>query len=258
MNKYYVYAYLDPRKICDDPRFSHEPFYIGRGAESRLNHHINEARKLPDDVPPSMYKEKRINMIKVNKIRSIWKAGYDPIIIKLVEGLSMEESKAQEAKLIEELGRSIFGEGPLTNLTPGGEGRHICNAGRFNPFYGKTHTPETRQRLSKLHKGKTISVEMRTQISEKLTNVKKPRSQGENLRKYRHNLYNENPDHPTFQRLAERNSKTWRIQTPTGEVIEIYSLRKFCKENGLNVKTLMTAYNQKRATRDGWLILKSF
>lgn len=253
-NKYYVYAYLDPRRESSDHRFSNEPFYIGRGRDSRLNYHINEAKRLPDTIPPSMYKSKRLNMLKINKIRSIWSEGLEPIIVKLFTDLNMDESKLKEIEMIKELGRSVFGEGPLTNLTEGGEGRHICHAGRFNPFYGKTHTPEVRQRLSELHKGKSISIEMRSQISNKLTGVKKPAHQSESLRTYRRKLREKDPNHRTFQVLGERNSKTWIVTTPNGERLEVTSLRKFCKENGLNVKTLMTAYNQKRSTRDGWSV----
>ena len=240
-NKYYVYAYLDPRRPSDDDRFSNEPFYIGRGSKSRLNSHINEAKRLPETITRD-----------INKIRSILSTGMTPIIIKLFDGMTMEESKIKEYELIKEIGRSLFGEGPLTNLTEGGEGRHICHAGRFNPFYGKTHTPETRKLISEANKGKTISDTMRSQISTKLTGSKKPAHHGESLRAYRHNLRIKDPMNESFQRLGKLNSKTWEVTSPTGEVFVVTSLRNFCKENGLNVKTLMTAYNQKRSTRDGW------
>ncbi|QDJ96468.1 hypothetical protein Xoosp13_282 [Xanthomonas phage Xoo-sp13] len=251
-NKYYVYAYLDPRKISTDYRFTNEPFYIGRGSDARLNYHINEVRKLPDIITREMFTKHRLNMIKINKIRSILDDGYEPVIIKLYENLSMEDSKEYEKKLIAEIGRSVFGEGPLTNLTEGGEGRHIVHAGRFNPFYGKRHSDEFRKQMSVLHSGKEISAEHRATISSKLKGVPKSRITVECRRTYMRKLHNDDPTNPMFTRLGERNSKTWCITSPTGQVIHVTSLRKFCIENNLKVKTLMSAYNKKRATRDGW------
>ena len=254
-NKYYVYAYLDPRRESSHSKFLHEPFYIGRGSESRLNYHINEARKLPENIGPEIFKLKRLNMFKINKIRAIWKAGLEPIILKIHENLSMEESKLIEKDLISEIGRSIFGEGPLTNLTAGGEGRHICHAGRMNPFYGKSHSPETKAHISSIHKGKVISTEMRNHISTKLKGVKKPRKHSESRRTYMRKQYQTNPLNPIFQRLGGQNSKTWKVQTPAGDILNVTSLRKFCNDNGLNVKTLMSAYNKQRATKSGWRVL---
>lgn len=255
LNKYYVYAYLDPRRASTDPRFIYEPFYIGRGTGSRFNCHMKEVHKLPDSVPPSMFKEKRINMIKINKIRSILNSGYQPVIIKIYDLISFEESKRQEAILISELGRSIFGEGPLTNLTAGGEGRHVCHAGRFNPFYGKSHSPEFRQRMSELHKGKIITEEHKLIISTKLKGVRKSNEFAEKKRAYMRKLHNEDPSNPILTRLGKLNSKKWRIQTPDGEIIDIISLRQFCKDNGLNNKTLLSAYRANRATQSGWRVL---
>lgn len=253
-NKYYVYAYLDPRRESSDHRFTNEPFYIGRGSYSRLNYHINEAKRLPDTIPHSMFKSKRLNMLKINKIRSILSEGLEPIIVKLYTDLTMEESKLKELELIKGIGRSIFGDGPLTNLTEGGEGRHICHVGRFNPFYGKTHTPEIRQRLSEIHKGKIISDEHKEIISKTHRGRRRRVEIVERQRSYMRKMHNDDPNNPIFQRLGERNSKTWIVTTPDGDRLEVISLRKFCKEHGLNVKTLMTAYNQKRSTRDGWSV----
>ncbi len=254
-NKYYVYAYLDPRRISSHSGFIYEPFYIGRGSESRLNYHIKEAKTLPDVIGPELFKRKRLNMVKINKIRAIWNSGMDPIIVKLHENLSMHESKSIEVELISRIGRSIFGEGPLANLTAGGEGRHVCHAGRMNPFYGKTHSTETKQRLSEVHKGKIITPEMKSHLSNRLLGVRKSREHSEKHRTYMRKLHNEDPTNPILTRLGERNSKVWSLQTPSGDVIEVKSLRKFCLENGLNSKTLLSAFKQNRATQSGWRVL---
>lgn len=113
MNIFYVYAYLDPRKpgnfIYDDYKFDFEPFYIGKGMKSRYLRHMKHLSK--DDRNP----------IKINKINKIVKDGLSPIIIKIKENLSNEESLKLEIELIKLIGRTCDETGPLTNYSTGGE-----------------------------------------------------------------------------------------------------------------------------------------
>lgn len=78
MNNYYTYIYLDPRKrgqYCyDDICFTFEPVYVGKGKDRRIKN-ISERND---------YFKKKINKIK--------KLGLEPIVIKLYENLSEEES----------------------------------------------------------------------------------------------------------------------------------------------------------------------
>lgn len=259
LDKYYVYAYLDPRKPYNDSRFTHEPFYIGRGCGSRINYHLNEARKLPDKIDRKLAAEKRLNVFKINKIRSIFSEGLEPILLKLVVGLSLEDSITLEEELIAELGRSVFGEGILTNLSKGGEGwsgRKASSFGRFNSFFGKHHTDETKAKISKVHKGKIITKEHKESISKKLKGKPKSRSTVESRRTYMRKLVNENPESPILQRLGESRAKEWFIEGPDGTVYKVVSLRKFCTDNGLNNKTLLTAKNKGRRTTTGWNIVE--
>ena len=110
MNVYYVYVYLDPRKPgvfkYDEFEFEFEPFYVGKGTKSRLLRHL---------------KNEKTNPIKVNKIRKIKSLGLEPIIIKIKDNISNEESLEVEVRLIKSIGRSCKKEGPLTNYTEGGE-----------------------------------------------------------------------------------------------------------------------------------------
>lgn len=110
MNVYYVYAYLDPRKpgkfIYDEFELEYEPFYIGKGTKSRLLKHL---------------KSDKVNSIKINKIKKIKSEGLEPIIKKLVDNISNEESLEIEKRLIKSIGRYCKNEGPLTNYSEGGE-----------------------------------------------------------------------------------------------------------------------------------------
>lgn len=110
----YIYVYLDPRKpgnyIYDNYKFEIEPFYVGIGTRSdRMFTHLKEA------------KNSTKNSHKLNKIRAIINDGYEPVIIKLLEGLSKNEYKQKEIDIIKKIGRRCDG-GPLCNLTPGGDG----------------------------------------------------------------------------------------------------------------------------------------
>jgi hypothetical protein len=110
MNVYYVYVYLDPRKpgkfVYDEFEFDFEPFYIGKGTRSRLLRHL---------------KNENINPIKVNKIKKIRSVGLEPIVKKIIENISNDESLKIEKRLIKSIGRYCKNEGPLTNYSEGGE-----------------------------------------------------------------------------------------------------------------------------------------
>jgi hypothetical protein len=158
-----------------------EVFYIGIGNEKRP------------------YDKKGRNEIW-NRV--VDKAGYRVEIIH--SGLTWEECIEKEIVLIKFYGRKDKGEGPLVNLTDGGEG----NVGFIypeeskakisqtlkeyfkeneNPFKGKSHSPETKERLSQLaserpvnydaiqamaehNRGRTYDEEHRKKLSEAAKN----------------------------------------------------------------------------------------
>lgn len=110
MENYYVYIYLDPRKPgvynYEDLRFEFEPFYVGKGTKGRCFSGIRDKKSCR----------------KVSKINSIIKDGEFPIIIKIIEGITNKESQIIERTAISKIGRADSSEGPLTNMTSGGEG----------------------------------------------------------------------------------------------------------------------------------------
>ena len=105
---FYVYVYRDP--------FNNEPFYIGKGVNGRADIHLREAKN------PSITTKNYYNNVKLSKIRGILDQGETPIIEYVCEGMTEEDALELEVFLISEIGRYVLGEGPLTNLTDGGEG----------------------------------------------------------------------------------------------------------------------------------------
>jgi len=139
-NIFYVYIYLDPRKNggfkYGDYEFEYEPFYVGKGYGGRDKVHIKESYRR-DDI------KRGISSFKCNKIRKIYKEiEKEPIILKIKENITDEFALELEKKAIKIIGRINLGNGPLTNLTDGGEG-----------FSGYIATEETKRKNSEIKKG---------------------------------------------------------------------------------------------------------
>ena len=155
-NIYYVYTYN---------REDGTPYYVGKGKGRRA------------------YTSHR--SVHVPKDRSR--------IVFLYENMTEAEAHAKEIELIALYGRKDNGTGILRNLTDGGEGtsgaivseetkakRSAALKGKLtgekNPFYGKTHSDETKKRLSQIHLGKVYKTE--EQIKQWVETVaKKPKSE---------------------------------------------------------------------------------
>jgi group I intron endonuclease len=154
-NIYYVYIYLDPIKNGKfafeglDQSFLYEPFYVGKGKDSRITSHLHEYRL-----------RKKTHMS--NKLNKIINQGMSPIIIKLYDNLSEEESLNKEIEIIYKLGIKNEKKGPLVNVTYGGQG-----------VSGLKHTEESRKKMSLKGEdhpnwGKHLKESTRKKISEKL------------------------------------------------------------------------------------------
>lgn len=108
MKNYYIYIYLDPRKpgIYKYPgiKFNYKPFYVGKGKNQRWQ--------------PKQHFYKYHNHVE-NKIKKI---GIDNIIIMFVKGRFTNQTVLHcEVELISSIGRQDLNNGPLVNLTSGGE-----------------------------------------------------------------------------------------------------------------------------------------
>jgi hypothetical protein len=122
-NIYYVYSYKDPR--------TNNIFYIGKGKDYRWKRHLGK-KMLERDNP------------KNRIIKEILSIGLFPIIEKLEENLTEEESFVKEQEWIK-----LIGKENLTNRTSGGQGV----SGLIGPWTGKHHSDETKQLLRELRLG---------------------------------------------------------------------------------------------------------
>lgn len=149
--RFYVYICLDPTKPgkykYGEYEFGYEPFYVGKGVENR--------------ICKSKYKYGS-NPFKYNKIKKLKRCGFVPIALKYVEHLTEFEAFNLEINMVRTIGRRDKKEGPLTNLTYGGEGPsgYIFKqkdiekiSGKNHHFYGKHHTKESREKISNALKG---------------------------------------------------------------------------------------------------------
>lgn len=111
-NIYYVYILFKTYKVgvfkYGDLLFDMEPFYIGKGKNSRIEQSIDT--------------RKNKNLYKNHILEKIHRSDLTVTSVKFKENLSESEAFFLESELIKKIGRCDKGHGPLVNLTDGGEG----------------------------------------------------------------------------------------------------------------------------------------
>jgi hypothetical protein len=130
--RYYVYIYKRPwsERIC----------YVGKGRGKRWLRHEELGVNHPNPFFAKLF---------------VKAAGQSFIKEKVAEHLTEQEAFTLEKELIQKYGR--FPNGPLVNLTDGGEGSS-----------GFTMSRSTRKKISEANKGKVIPPATRLKISEAL------------------------------------------------------------------------------------------
>ncbi len=177
---FYTYIYLNPLKpgnfVYKNLNFKYEPFYVGKGKGKRINHHYDLVLKNKQDK----------NRHKFNTINQIISENEKPIIKKYSNNLLETQAFKEEMFLINLIGRKDLNDGPLLNLTNGGDGAsgHIWQIGRklsqetknkISNTLKKTSiwvtnnpskTKEHQKMMSNLLKERTFSNESRKKMSE--------------------------------------------------------------------------------------------
>ena len=104
-------------------------------------------------------------------------------------------------------------------------------------MYGKTHTKQAREKISKTHKGRILTTTHKDNISqankgEKNSMYGKKHSK-ETIEKM--SISHKNMTEETKQNISESKCKhNYIITTPTGDKIICNNLKKFCRENNLD------------------------
>jgi hypothetical protein len=153
MNNYYTYAYL---------REDGTPYYVGKGEGYRAY----KKRKIGTNSPKDKTK-----------------------IILLKQNLTEKEAFKHEKYMIAIFGRIDLGTGILRNRTDGGEGSSgfthseetkgkmsklnkgennpsYGKRGKNSPLYGKSHSEETKKKMSEKAKGRCLSYDTKRKLSE--------------------------------------------------------------------------------------------
>jgi NUMOD3 motif len=152
---FYVYALF---------RENGTPFYIGKGAGTRWQHHESVAR--------GGKKGHRFSIIRGMLIR-----GHELPKVKLHEGLTEAVAHQYEVALIAAIGRKAHG-GPLVNETSGGEGaagipRSAANlAATIARCTGVPRTDEVRAKLAAARLGSKASLQTRAKMGATRTGAK--------------------------------------------------------------------------------------
>jgi hypothetical protein len=165
MNKYYVYAILDPTSVG---KFSYkhacflcEPFYIGKGSGNRMSQHLQ-------------YGYLKENTEKTKRIKGlIEEFETDPIFAILEENMSEESALKLERKIIKDIGRLVDNSGPLTNILKGGNSppkfyelpKHQQEEIR-EKFRNKKYSKETIEKRASKLRGKKRPKELVQKLSE--------------------------------------------------------------------------------------------
>jgi hypothetical protein len=235
MRKFYVYAFLNE---------AGDPYYIGKGSGNRLYQRINRKyAKPPEDTSK---------------------------IVVLKSGMTEEKAFELEKKLISRYGRrGIDDNGILENRSPGGAGisgykwtqeQRESRRGANNPmygrrgekstFWGRTHTKETRDKISQANSGRSPSQETR----EKLSKASKGRITSEETKK-KLSKANRGKVRTKEQRVRSSKKGDW-FHPNHGLLLGLSSIEilEMFPEMGLSRRGLRAIQSREERVHKGWLV----
>lgn len=174
--------------------------------------------------------------------RAIRKYGQDNFKVELIE-------KYSSLELLNEGERHwILNLNPNYNMTSGGDGgdtslskkykeymkiRSEMITGELNPFYGKRHTEESKQKISKAKLGAVMSDETKQKLSKANTGKKMSRE--------------------SIEKTRSANSKKYYLINPMGESITVVNLTEYCRMNNLDQRNMNNMYNGLYKSSKGYM-----
>lgn len=246
MPLYYNYIHVDPRKpgkFCfKDFCLLYEPFYVGKGTNRRA------------------YMKKDRNAYHRNKIAFLEKLGFKLKDACIIFNKTDDPNQAYitEIEYILLIGRKNLNQGPLLNLTNGGEsglmGRIISKETRkkiSDSNIGRKDSEESKKLKSRAHIGLKRSSEECLAISNGLKNhpvSEETRKKISNTRKER----NIKPSRKQIKKMIGSLSKVWIITDPKGNQFEIKNLASFCRKRGLFQSNLYAVASGNQSNHKGY------
>lgn len=209
-NIFYVYVYLDPRKPgkfnFNEYEFNFEPFYVGKGYGNRCLKHLQILSRVD-------------NPMKTNKIKSIFKLGYEPIIVKYKIDLTENDAFQIEKELIKTIGRIDLSTGTLTNLNDGGIGGHRNPSKELRFKFGTGTRGKTYEEIYGIEKAKELK-EKRI-LSNKNRNI--------------HQIIDRSSINTIQEKYLDITTKTkynsiWVLVSPNNDVYITRNLLKICED----------------------------
>jgi len=210
-----VYIYCDPRfdsdykircgKVLVD--LNYKPFYVGC---AKYHNHLRW-----------MYGNGRNRFVKL-RIKIIKRNGFTPILKVVKEFENKKEALKLEEELIVKIGRIDLGTGPLLNRSDGPGSKNVnkdesiarskrmsirakrMNQGKDHPLYGKRHSKETKNKISKSQRRRLTDKKIRKIMS-----------------------------------LAQTGENSHRTKLTEDDVLEIRKLRK----EGFTIKTIASKFD---------------
>lgn len=224
--KFYTYVYRDP--------VTNKPFYVGKGTKNRHRSHL--------------FQRNHYNQRLQRKIEKIRPLGLEPIVQKVLEGVTDDRAKQEEIRLIALWGRKGYETGGiLTNHTLGEDGRsgYHFPAETVKKIADKQRgipRPHTRGAVSEGTKKAMSDPAIRQKIRDAKTGKPCPESTKQKL-----------SIHFAETRRGTGNpaAKTWKVVSPEGTETVTGDLVRFCGDRGLSYVGLKAAYRNNRPVLKG-------
>jgi hypothetical protein len=243
-NRYYVYHIINP--------ITNRIFYVGKGTGSRCKQHLTDKKEYAFN--------KRLN----GYIRNLIQNKTLPLVIKIAENLTEEAAYNLEENEIKKYGRVGFEEGGiLLNILE--SGRPPRFEGENHPWWGRSHTEESKQKISNTKKENFKSGKQTPRCGFKHSEESKEKNRQSHLGKKRSkeaiektrqaNLGRPQTDFQK-QKATEANQKKWLIIKPDGTEEIIINLNKYCRENNLSNSNMITVASGRQKQHKGYKVFR--
>jgi len=281
MNNFYVYVYLDPRKAgkykYGEYEFDYEPFYIGMGKGHRIRQHLSEAyyyrdknifkcnviRKIKEilNIEPiifKLYKDLLIDdakLLEIHLIKIIGRRNKNKgPLTNLTDGGDINNAfkghvhSIKSRKQVSESLKTRYKKNPMLPKTDCHKNNLSVSIKKHwkqfkHPWIGRSHTNQTKEKISKSNKGKLIGdlnpskrLDVRQKISQSLTGRQFDEKWLNNMSKCQMKyIYN----------FIDPKGNTYIVDK---------NINKFCKSMGLTQAGVWYAVSKNKENYKGWKI----